>query len=128
MIARPTLAAILDQARAQWRPLRQGRGPRCGEARRRSRDHGPPTRCLRLVGTRCYPCPVDPKPRPNHQLYLEALRRLTPGQRLLKAFELTELSRELFRAGLKLCCPEADEAELERIYLERLSACHSRPS
>ena len=49
----------------------------------------------------CYPCPMDPKPRPNHQLYLAALRRLTPEQRLLKAFELTELSRELFRAGLR---------------------------
>jgi len=43
---------------------------------------------------------MDPKRRPNHQLYIEALRRLTPEERLLKTFELTELSRELFRAGL----------------------------
>ena len=55
---------------------------------------------------------MDPKSRPNHQLYLAALRRLTPEQRLLKAFELTELSRELFRAGLRQRFPEADEAEL----------------
>ena len=71
---------------------------------------------------------MDPKPRPNHQLYLEALRRLTPEQRLLKAFELTELSRELLRAGLRQRFPEASEAELQRIYLERLERCHSRPS
>jgi hypothetical protein len=71
---------------------------------------------------------MDPKPRPNHQLYLEALRRLTPEQRLLKAFELTELSRELFRAGLRRRFPEADEAQLQRIYLERMAACHNRPS
>jgi hypothetical protein len=71
---------------------------------------------------------MDPKPRPNHQRYLEALRRLTPEQRLLKAFELTELSRELFRAGLKRRFPLADEAELKRIYLERLSACHNAPA
>ena len=71
---------------------------------------------------------MDPKPRPNHQLYLEALRRLTPEQRLLKAFELTELSRELFRAGLWQRFPEADEAELQRIYLKRLERCHNRPS
>ena len=70
---------------------------------------------------------MDPKPRPNHQLYLEALRRLTPEQRLLKAFELTELSRELFRAGLRQRFPGADEAELQRIYLERLEKCHNRP-
>ena len=36
---------------------------------------------------------MDPKPRPNHRLYLEALRRLTPEQRLLKAFELTEVKQ-----------------------------------
>jgi len=71
---------------------------------------------------------MDPKPRPNHQLYLEALRRLTPEQRLLKAFELTELSRELFRAGLRQRFPEAGAPELQRIYLERLEKCHNRPS
>jgi hypothetical protein len=64
---------------------------------------------------------MDPKPRPNHQIYLEALRRQTPEQRLLKAFELTDLSRELFRAGLRQRFPQAGEAELERIYLERLT-------
>jgi len=71
---------------------------------------------------------MDPKPRPNHRLYLEALRRLTPEQRLLKAFELTELSRELFRAGLRQRFPAAGEAELQRIYLERLERCHNRTS
>jgi hypothetical protein len=68
---------------------------------------------------------MDPKPRPNQQLYLEALRRLTPEQRLLKAFELTDLSRELFRAGLRRRFPAASESELERIYLERLARCHN---
>jgi len=68
---------------------------------------------------------MDPKPRPNRQIYLEALRRLTPEQRLLKAFELTDLSRELFRAGLRQRFPEAGEAELQRIYLERLARCRN---
>jgi hypothetical protein len=71
---------------------------------------------------------MDPKPRPNHQIYLEALRRLTPEQRLLKAFELTDLSRELFRAGLKQRFPQAGEAELQQIYLERLARCRNEPS
>jgi hypothetical protein len=69
---------------------------------------------------------VDPKPRPNHEIYLEALRRLTPEQRLLKAFELTELTHELLRVGLKRRFPEAGEAELQRLYLERLAPCRSR--
>ena len=71
---------------------------------------------------------MDPKPRPNHQLYLEALRRMTPEQRLLKAFELTELSRQLLRAGVRRRFPEASETEQQRIYLERLEQCHNRPS
>lgn len=70
---------------------------------------------------------MDPKPRPNQQLYLEALRRLTPEQRLLKAFELTDLSRELYRAGLRQRFPNASEAELQSIFLERMAACHNRP-
>jgi hypothetical protein len=71
---------------------------------------------------------MDPKPRPNRRLYLEALRRLTPEQRLLKAFELTELSRDLLRIGVRRRYPEASEAERQRIYLERLARCQSRAS
>jgi len=71
---------------------------------------------------------MDLKPQPNRALYLETLRRMTPEQRLLKALELTELSRDLFRAGLRWRFPEATEAELQGIYLERMTACHNRPS
>jgi hypothetical protein len=55
------------------------------------------------------------KPRPNHRVYLEALLRLTPDQRLLKAFELTDLSRALFRDGLRHRFPMASDEELQRI-------------
>jgi hypothetical protein len=71
---------------------------------------------------------MDPKPRPNHQLYLEALRRLTPEQRLLKAFELTELSHELLRVGVRQRFPDASDVELQRIYLKGVEKCHNRPS
>jgi hypothetical protein len=71
---------------------------------------------------------VDPKPRPNREIYLQTLRRLTPEQRLLKAFELTELSRELLRAGIRQRYPQAGEAEVQRIYLDRLERCHNRRS
>lgn len=71
---------------------------------------------------------MDPKPQPNRDIYLRALRRLTPEQRLLKAFELTELSRELFRAGLRERFPAASPQELQSIYLERLVRCRSKAS
>jgi hypothetical protein len=65
----------------------------------------------------------DPKPRPNHRLHLEALRRMTPEQRLRKAFELSDLTRRLFMHGLRERFPEASEAELKRIYTQRLREC-----
>jgi hypothetical protein len=69
---------------------------------------------------------VDPKKRPNDRIYLEALRRMTPEQKLLKVFELTEMSRRLFRQGLREHFPELAEEELHRLYLERLAKCHNR--
>ena len=66
------------------------------------------------------------KPTPNRQLYLEALRRMTPEQRLDKAMELTELGRDLFRHGLRRRFPDADDATIHAIYLSRLAACHNR--
>jgi hypothetical protein len=64
--------------------------------------------------------------RPNRQLYLQTLRRMTPEQRLLKAFELSELSHDLLRAGIRQRCPDAGPDEVQRIYLERLARCQNR--
>jgi len=69
---------------------------------------------------------MDLKKHPNHHLYIRALRRMTPEQRLLKAFELTDLARDLFKSGLKQRFPEMSEAELRSKYLERLAKCHNR--
>jgi hypothetical protein len=69
---------------------------------------------------------MDPKPRPNHRQYIETLRRMTPGQRLAKAFELSEFSKRLFLNGLRERFPEASPEELHRIYLARLEKCHNR--
>ena len=69
---------------------------------------------------------MDPKPRPNHRLYIETLRRMTPEQRLLKAFELSELGKELFRAGLRRRFPDATSEEFQALFLKRLEKCHNR--
>ena len=70
---------------------------------------------------------MDIKPRPNHHLYIETLRSLTPEARLLKAFELTDMTRDLLLAGLRHRFPDASDDEIHRIYLERLEKCHNRP-
>jgi hypothetical protein len=71
---------------------------------------------------------MDPKPHPNHQMYLEILRRMTPEQRLLKAFELTEMSHQLLRDGIRHRYPDAGPEKQHRIYLDQLERCRNRAS
>ena len=66
------------------------------------------------------------KKRPNHKLCIQALRRMSPEQRLLKAFELTQFSRDLFLHGLRKRFPDLPDDEINKIYLERLNKCHNR--
>ena len=69
---------------------------------------------------------MDIKKRPNHKLYIQVLRSMTPEARLMKAFELSEFSRKLFIAGLRKRFPEMAEDKLKKLYLERLDKCHNR--
>ena len=69
---------------------------------------------------------TDPKPRPNHRLYLQTLRNATPEQRLLKAFELSAFAKQLFIHGLRRRFPDASEEEFRSILLSRLAKCHNR--
>ena len=66
------------------------------------------------------------KPRPNHNVYLQALRRMTPDERLRKALELSEFCRKLFLHGLRRRFPDMSEKEVMQVYRERLSKCHNR--
>lgn len=70
--------------------------------------------------------PVNGKERPNHRIYIETLRRMSPEARLRKAFELGAMARELFRAGLRRRFPDKTDAEIRAIELERLAKCHNR--
>jgi hypothetical protein len=69
---------------------------------------------------------MDPKPRPNHQRYIEVLRRMPSGERLKKAFELSDLTKRLFRQGLKKRFPDLSDEALHRLYLEQLEKCHNK--
>ena len=69
---------------------------------------------------------MNSEPEPNHTEYLKALDRMTEGQRLKKAFELSTPGRSLFRAGLKQAFPELSDDKFEELYRERLALCHNR--
>ena len=47
------------------------------------------------------------KPRPNHKIYINVLRKMSPEDRLHKAFELSEFTRRLFIHGLHKKFPDA---------------------
>jgi hypothetical protein len=64
--------------------------------------------------------------RAAHRAYIDILRRMTPEQRLRKAFELTEFSRRLFITGLRQRFPALGEDELRELYRSRLEKCHNR--
>jgi hypothetical protein len=69
---------------------------------------------------------MDPKPRPNHRLSLEALRRMTPEQKLAKAFELSAFVKSLFVQGLRDRFPDMPEEKFRRLVSKRLERCHNQ--
>ncbi len=66
------------------------------------------------------------KPSPHHKQYLTTLSRMSPEQRLLKALELSAMTKALFLAGLTRRFPEKTEAEIKEIYVQRLAKCYNR--
>lgn len=69
---------------------------------------------------------MEIKPHPNQAMYLQILQRMTPEQRLAKAFELSSLTKELFLQGLRNRFSDKDETEIKEIYLERIAKCYNR--
>jgi hypothetical protein len=60
---------------------------------------------------------MDLKATAGRSRYLDALRRMTPGQRLAKAIELSELGKRLFLHGLRRRFPNADDRQLHALTL-----------
>jgi hypothetical protein len=51
---------------------------------------------------------------------------MTPEQRLAKAFELSEMTKQLFRQGLRERFPDLDDEAFHRLFLDRLAKCHNQ--
>ncbi len=63
------------------------------------------------------------KKRLNHKVYVQALRRISPKQRLLKAFEVSHFYMDLFLHGLRKGFPDLTDDAIKEIYLDRLNKC-----
>jgi len=66
------------------------------------------------------------KKQPNHKKYIQVLRNMTPEQKLLRAFELSDFTKELFKHGLRKRFPDLPDDEFHKLLLERLDKCHNR--
>ncbi|MCL2827051.1 MAG: hypothetical protein FWD72_06580 [Eggerthellaceae bacterium] len=66
------------------------------------------------------------KTYPNEQRYHDILRKMSPEEKLMKAFDLSDLANEAFKAGLRSRNPDMPENELERLYQEKLASCHNQ--
>lgn len=69
---------------------------------------------------------MDTKKHPNHSIYIKALRQMSPEKRLLKSFELSKFTKQLFIHGLHERFPNLSDEEFKKIFLERLDKCHNR--
>lgn len=65
------------------------------------------------------------KKQPNHRRYVVVLRKMSPEKKLLKAFELSEFTKELFVHGLRKRFPDLSESEFKKLLLQRLEKCHN---
>jgi len=69
---------------------------------------------------------MDIKERPNHKIYIRVLCQMSSENRLLKAFELSEFTMQLFIHGLHKRFPNLSDKEFKKMLLERLDKCHNR--
>ena len=69
---------------------------------------------------------MDIKKRPNHRLYIQVLRRMSPEQRLLKAFELSAFAKQLFVRGLHERFPNLPSEVFQKTMRKRLDKCHNK--
>ena len=62
--------------------------------------------------------------REGLDVWRETVSRMTGEQKIAKAFELTEMTREIMREGIRTNHPDATEKQIQRIYIDRLLSFH----
>lgn len=69
---------------------------------------------------------MDIKPKPNHEQYLLALIEMGEEKPYSKALELSAITKEMFKEGLRLTFPEKLDTEIKELYLQRIAKCYNR--
>jgi hypothetical protein len=58
--------------------------------------------------------------RESLAVWRRVVKSMSGPQKVAKAFELTEMTRQIMRAGIRGQHPEASESEIQEIYVDRL--------
>lgn len=66
------------------------------------------------------------KKRLNRLQYLQILDRMTPSERVAKAWELTNFAKAAAKQAIRDVFPDKTEAEIHQIFLQRLQKCHNQ--
>jgi len=66
------------------------------------------------------------KTYPNKQRYQQILKAMSPEEKIIKVFELSELADAAFKAGLRSRHTNMPDEEFHQVYLERRSKCHNQ--
>ena len=51
---------------------------------------------------------------------------MSPSERLMKAFELSAMTKQLLKDALRRRFPEKSEGEIHQLFLRKLARCHNR--
>jgi len=62
----------------------------------------------------------------EHKEYINMLRRMSPEERLFKAFEISDFTKKLFVNGLRKRFPDLNDQEFKLLLMKRLDKCHNR--
>ena len=60
------------------------------------------------------------------QKRIEIYRKMTPQQRIEEAIQLTDLTYEIMKEGIRHQNPEADEKIIQKLAFERLQVCRKK--
>lgn len=69
---------------------------------------------------------MDPKPRPNDDRSLQALRAMSAEDRILRMCELSARAHELAAAGVRSQFPGLPPDQVESLVRKRMDACYNR--
>jgi len=66
------------------------------------------------------------KTYPNKERYHQILKDMSPEEKVRKVFELSELTNEAFKVGLRNRYKEMPDEEFHQLYLENRLKCHNQ--